>query len=214
MGKIALAYPKIPGSHNAPLSRCVAFEKYDGTNLHWVWDCELGWYAFGTRRDRFDLDESGIEDFCKRHPMLGEAADLFLRTLAEELTTKVQVNYRQARELVAFTEFLGDESFAGAHKQHDPKRLVLIDVSVDARMLPPEEFLDLPEGLPLARVVYQGKLTGRFAEDVRCGRYPVEEGVVCKGEVDGCVWMAKIKTNAYMEKLKKQFSDKWKDYWE
>lgn len=214
MSKIKLAYPKIPGSSGAPLSRCVAFEKYDGTNLHWVWDCELGWYAFGTRRDRFDLDEGGIEGFGKSHPKLGEAAGLFLSTLAEVVTARVHATYTAAKEVVAFTEFLGDASFAGMHKENDPKRLVLIDVSLDGRMLPPEEFLDLLEGLPVARVVYRGKLTGRFAEDVRCGRYSVEEGVVCKGEVDGRVWMAKIKTDAYMEKLKQQFSDKWKDYWE
>ncbi|MEM7559948.1 MAG: RNA ligase family protein [Planctomycetota bacterium] len=137
-----------------------------------------------------------------------------MRTLAEELTARVQANQGAAKEVVVFTEFLGDASFAGMHKENDPKRLVLIDVSLDGRMLPPEEFLELLEGLPVARVVYRGKLTGRFAEDVRCGRYSVEEGVVCKGEVDGRVWMAKIKTNAYMEKLKQQFSDKWEDYWE
>jgi hypothetical protein len=33
-----LYYPKIPGSRNWPGGRCVAFEKYDGTNLHWDWD--------------------------------------------------------------------------------------------------------------------------------------------------------------------------------
>ena len=55
MARIKLAYPKIPGSKNSPFKRCIAFEKYDGTNLHWVWEYELGWYGFGTRRDRFDL---------------------------------------------------------------------------------------------------------------------------------------------------------------
>ena len=40
-----LVYPKIPDSKNCPHEQCVAFEKYDGTNLHWVWEVELGWYA-------------------------------------------------------------------------------------------------------------------------------------------------------------------------
>jgi hypothetical protein len=57
MTRIKLAYPKMPGSKNSPLEKCLAFEKYDGTNLHWVWEPEMGWYAFGTRRDRFDLDD-------------------------------------------------------------------------------------------------------------------------------------------------------------
>jgi hypothetical protein len=28
----------------------VAFEKYDGTNLHRDWDRDFGWHSFGTRR--------------------------------------------------------------------------------------------------------------------------------------------------------------------
>src|SRR6185436_13232387 len=40
-----LHYPKIPGSKDAPDGRCVAFEKLDGTNLHWCWDRDCGWHA-------------------------------------------------------------------------------------------------------------------------------------------------------------------------
>ena len=28
------------------------------------------------------------------------------------------------------------------------------------------------------------------------------------------LWMAKIKTNSYMERLKSEFQDNWKNYWE
>ena len=31
-----LHYPKMPDGKNAPSERCVAFEKLDGTNLHWA----------------------------------------------------------------------------------------------------------------------------------------------------------------------------------
>src|SRR4051812_33479077 len=40
-----LHYPKIPGSRDCPGGRCLAFEKYDGTNLHWDWDRDIGWHA-------------------------------------------------------------------------------------------------------------------------------------------------------------------------
>ena len=50
-----LYYPKMPDSRNAPLTRCWAFEKYDGTNLHWDWDREIGWHRFGTRREAFEF---------------------------------------------------------------------------------------------------------------------------------------------------------------
>ena len=49
-----LYYPKMPASEKAPFGeRCIAFEKLDGTNLHYCWDKDFGWHAFGTRRDQF-----------------------------------------------------------------------------------------------------------------------------------------------------------------
>ena len=67
----------------------------------------------------------------------------------------------------------------------------------------------------IPRIVFQGKFTGQFTEDVRRGRYGVAEGVVVKGGNGGDdVWMAKIKTIAYMEKLKQAFADGWEEYWE
>ena len=69
--------------------------------------------------------------------------------------------------------------------------------------------------MKIARVVYKGKLTGKFIDDVRQGKYSVEEGVVCKGASKaGKLWMFKIKTYSYMEKLKQAFQDDWESYWE
>src|SRR4051794_29413871 len=65
-----------PVAANAPNGRCVAFEKYDGTNLHWVWDREYGWITFGTRRDSFYLDSTGVADFHAAHPGLEETPGL------------------------------------------------------------------------------------------------------------------------------------------
>ncbi len=82
-------------------------------------------------------------------------------------------------------------------------------------MVGPDQFVTDFGHLPIARVVYQGKFTGRFAEDVRTGKYGVAEGVVCKGGKGGPdLWMAKVKTDAYQAKLKAAFADRWEDYWE
>jgi hypothetical protein len=63
--------------------------------------------------------------------------------------------------------------------------------------------------------VYQGRFTGNLTEDVRAGKYPVAEGVVIKGGSGGAdVWMAKVKTNAYLERLRQAFGENWEDYWE
>ncbi len=211
-------YPKIPGSKNCPNSRCIAFEKYDGTNLHWVWDRDFGWHSFGTRRDEFDFSDPGRARFRSAQDQLHESVALFLDVLAAPLERVFhdQERYRTTATVRVFTEFFGPNSFAGLHKTDDPKQLVLFDVSLgDFGIIGPGQFvLDFGK-LPIAKVVYQGRLTGKFADDVRKGRYPVSEGVVCKGGQGGAdLWMAKIKTDAYMQKLKTAFAERWEDYWE
>jgi hypothetical protein len=216
MARIPLIYPKIPGSSEAPLSRCIAFEKYDGTNLHWVWDREFGWITFGTRRDSFHLDETGIREFHREHPGLDEGPALFEADYAQQLEAVFQSHeaYRTTNQATVFTEFFSPGSFAGMHRKGDPRQLILFDVLVDAGMIGPDQFVRDFGHLKIARVVYQGKLTGKFADDVRKGKYGVAEGVVCKGGSGENLWMVKIKTNDYMARLKEAFKERWEDYWE
>jgi len=215
MSKIELAYPKILGSQYAPMKRCIAFEKYDGSNLHWVWEKELGWYAFGTRRSRFDLDDVGIKEFNASHPGLEEAPTIFLESWAENLSRLFcQRDYYDSAEITVFTEYLGENSFAGMHKNNDTKKLVLFDVELASGFMPPDQFVKDFEVFDIARVVYKGKLTGMFVEEVRRGKYNVTEGVVCKGGSGKDLWMVKIKTQTYMDKLKQSFKNNWEDYWE
>lgn len=212
-----LHYPKIPGSGHLPSGRCVAFEKYDGTNLHWDWDRDFGWHAFGTRRDEYNLTEAGIAAFAARHAHLRQAPEVFQGTLAEGIDAVLRGGwYAQFQGFKVFTEFLGPGSFAGLHREDDPKELRLFDVEAEGfGMIGPEPFVRDFGHLPIARVVFRGKLTGTFAEDVRRGRYGVDEGVVCKGGEGGKdLWMVKIKTSAYMDRLKQAMADRWEDYWE
>jgi RNA ligase len=215
MARIQLAYPKMPDSKNCPHQKCVAFEKYDGTNLHWVWEVELGWYAFGTRRDRFDLDDRGIAEFNSAHPGLDEAPEIFRRDFASQLDAIFRANqsYR-CDEITAFSEFFGESSFAGMHKKDDRKQLILFDVQTDRGIVVPEQFIRDFEELNIARVVYRGQLTGKFIDAVREGKYGVAEGVVCKGGSADNLWMVKVKTYAYMQRLQQAFRDDWKNYWE
>jgi hypothetical protein len=213
-----LHYPKIPGSRHCPDGRCVAFEKYDGTNLHWEWEREFGWHSFGTRRDEFTLTRIGIEQFVQAHAHLSECVEVFRAHLADGIE-KVFIDvarYREFTSLKVFTEFFGPNSFAGLHKADEPKQLVLFDVMAETfGFIGPESFVADFGHLGSARVVYRGKLTGKFCDDVRQGRYDVAEGVVGKGGRGGAdLWMVKIKTYAYLERLKAAFADKWEQYWE
>src|SRR5437588_5102090 len=104
-----LHYPKIPGSRGCPNGRCLAFEKYDGTNLHWDWDRDFGWHAFGTRRDAFNLTEQGGRQFADAHPGLEDCAELFRATLADGLERVFRENeaYAGFGAFKAFTEYRG-----------------------------------------------------------------------------------------------------------
>jgi RNA ligase len=213
-----LYYPKIPGSRNCPDGQCIAFEKYDGTNLHWDWDRDFGWHAFGTRRDVFNLTAVGIEDFQHKHQQLSECIEVFQQIWAVELERIFNDNpqYQAVQEIKVFGEFLGANSFAGLHRSTDSKEFRPFDVLLDGSgFSSPTQFVNDFQHLEIARVVYRGKLTGKFTEDVRSGKYNVDEGVICKGGTGGDdLWMVKIKTNAYMSKLQQAFADRWEDYWE
>jgi len=185
-----LHYPKMPDSRRASGGRCTAFEKYDGTKLHWEWDRDFGWHSFGARRAAFNLTESGIAQFALAHAHLRECADVFRATLADALEKVFRDNPNYARfdSTKVFTEFFVTNSFVGLHKSDDPKRLVLFDVWAEPfGMVGPEPFVaDFgPLGSGVARVVYRGKLTGAFVENARTGKYDVAEGVVCKGGAGG-----------------------------
>ena len=220
MAKIPLVYPKIPNSEACLLNNCIAFEKYDGTNLHFVWKRNHGWIGFGTRRDRFSNNNKGIKQFNAAHPELTGVLNVLRNKTDLELFSYDHPSYKSCNDIIVFMEYHGPNSFAGQHDPKDIKRLTLIDVMTDGtEIIPPQQFLDdfMAHGVErfdIAKVIYKGKYSGQFSEDVRNGKYPVNEGVVCKGIIDNKVYMCKIKTNAYMNKLQTQFKDNWKDYWE
>jgi hypothetical protein len=213
-----LHYPKIPSAAGCPGGRCVAFDKIDGTNLHWSWDRDFGWHAFGTRRDEFNLTEAGVRLFHQAHPGLEDCAELFRASLAGPLEAvfRAHPGYLAFAAFKAFTEYAGPHSFAGQHQPGDPRELILFDVFAEGfGLLGPEQFLADFGDLKVPRVVFQGRFSGRLTEDVRAGRYGVAEGVVVKGGSGGSdLWMVKIKTLAYQEKLKHAFAGAWRDHWE
>lgn len=114
-----LQYPSILGASKAPIGKsCVAFYKYDGSNLRWEWSPKKGWNKFGTRRQMFDSSALVFRD----------AIPLFMDTLADEIVRRTkQINGKIVR-ITAFTEFFGPNSFAGQHVEDDVKELKLFDV--------------------------------------------------------------------------------------
>jgi hypothetical protein len=198
-------YPEIPGSKKAPLGKpCIAFYKYDGSNLRWEWSPKRGWHKFGTRTELFD----------PMHPLWGQAIPLF-EPIKDDIVQRVRESewtLRGIQRITAFTEFFGPSSFAGTHVEDEPKELRLIDIYLHKRgMVSPRWFVNAFGDAPYAaQVVYQGNLNKEFINDVHAGKYPVWEGVVAKGED----FRVKIKTEAYMLKLKEVYGLKWERFGE
>jgi hypothetical protein len=176
---------------------CIAFYKYDGSNLRWEWSLKRGFYKYGSRTQLFDQTS---EQF-------GEAIPLFQDLMAKDIANIVTDEYGRTERIIAFTEFFGENSFAGTHVLEDKKHLILFDVSVYKKgFIEPRKFVKMFGACPwTAKVVYEGNMNIPFIEDIRNGKYPVYEGVICKG--DG--WSAKIKTLEYLERLKNTFPDTW-----
>ena len=206
-------YPKIPNTKDAEGRKhfgdfCFAFYKYDGSCLRFEWSKKRGWFKFGTRRRLFDQTD---KDF-------GCAIEVFMQNHAEDLERvfRDNKNYNRFDKFVVFAEFFGPNSFAGLHKVNDPKELRIIDVAqIKKGIIGPKQFIKDFGHLNIAELIYQGKMTGNFTQGVRDGKYPVDEGVVCKGGEDHKLWMMKIKTTDYLKRLKEVFQgNEWKNYWE
>ena len=203
-----IEYPSIMSSAKAPREPCIAFDKLDGSNVRVKYTGNKGFHLFGSRTQMFD----------KGHPFLGAAVDIFYRDFENPLVDLIEDNFPNEREVIAFLEFFGDQSFAGWHEPNDPtKRLVCFDIMVgnkNRKFLMPQEFVKLTEKYKVTapRVMYVGNLNEQLITDVRSGKYAVTEGVVCKGTQKtgahrGGIWMCKIKTQAYLDKLFNRYGD-------
>jgi hypothetical protein len=192
----------------------VAFDKLDGSNVRAEWDRKKGWHQFGSRRRLLDPSQ----------PFLGQAIRLILDTYADGLAKAFTDDpaLRGPKEATAYFEFLGPRSFAGLHDpadlgvpQNEPFRVVLIDVNLHKRgFVTADQFVERFGQLDIPRVVHRGELTREFIQDVRAGRFGTGEGVVCKGGEGHGRWMAKVKTDAYLQRLRAFFQDEWRLYWE
>ncbi len=200
------SYPHILGPSKAPNLPCIAFYKYDGSNLRWEWTRKRGWFKFGTRTRLFNEFD---EDF-------GQAVPLFFNGLSDQIDKKIKSKYRNAEKVTVFTEFFGPSSFAGNHLSDETKELRLFDICIHKKgLISPREFINNFGHLDFsAKVIYEGNLNKQFIKDVQNGKYPVYEGVVCKGGEGHKLWMRKIKTLEYMTRLEGSFGLEWDNYWE
>ena len=185
-----LQYPSILSWRKSPLGNpCLAFVKYDGSNLRFEYSPKRGWSKYGTKNHLFDKSDTTY----------GPAIDIFHQTMGDSILEKVQLVYgKKIERITAFAEMFGPNSFAGVHNIDDPKELKLFDVFVFKKgFIPPKKFVELWNNEPYAaKVKYEGNMTKPYVQDVI--ENGTGEGVVCKGNG----WSAKIKTKHWMNELR------------
>jgi hypothetical protein len=192
-------YLEIQGPNKAPRQYCIAFDKYDGSNIRAEWTRKRGWDKFGSRKVLMD----------ETHP-LGDAIDIFLNTYGDDLEKifKKDKLFRNCQNVTVFGEYFGPNSFAGWHDPDDEKEIVLFDISIHKKgMMSPRDFVKMFGHLKIPKIIYEGNFNESFIQDVKDGKYPVIEGVVAKGNLPHGksphnLWMAKVKTKTWLDKLK------------
>jgi hypothetical protein len=173
-----------------------AFDKLDGSNIRVEWTPKGGFTKFGARRRLLDPNEEP----------LGEAV-----TLINELTGEIGKRLKKERvqKATCYFEFYGDNSFAGSHEDEE-HRVVLFDIDFFKKgLIPPKDFIKLTEGLPVPEMVYHGNANGDFIKSIIEGTHPgvTDEGVVCKYLDKKITKMFKIKSKAWIDRLKHHCQD-------
>lgn len=196
-------YPSIVNSNALPRSfvphDMYVFAKLDGSNLRFEWSKKSGWYKYGTRTRLFDHTDE----------IFGPAINIFQDTLACPLD-EIFKNQRY-ESAVVFAEFYGKNSFAGLHDPTENKFLSLIDVAPYKKgILGPKEFVDLFGHLNIAKFLGVYFWDQDFIQEVRQGKFLDDafEGVVGKSGKDHKLFMAKAKTQAWVDKVKERYGDK------
>lgn len=184
-------YPTIPKQIFD--TQIFAFDKLDGSCIRAEWTRKNGFSKFGSRKRL--LDESD--------PILGEAIGIFKEHHEETLARLfTKARYEKA---TAFLEFFGENSFAGYHEDEDHK-LVIFDVHVYKKgLLLPQDFLKLVEGhVETPDLLHFGKASAPFVESVKKSTLEAMtfEGVVCKGERKQRPVFFKVKSEAWLQRLK------------
>ncbi len=188
------SYPSIAAStgQNFRAFKAHVFDKLDGSNLRWEWWGKRGWYKFGTRSRLFDESD----------PDFGPAIEIFMRDFADPLAKYARKE--RWSSCVAFTEFWGENSFAGVHDPKDQKNLTLIDLNVYKKgFVDPRRFVELGSIVPTANYLGYFNWTRGLVETVRNGELDVTfEGVVGKCMNGRKRIMAKAKTQAWVDKVR------------
>ncbi len=218
-----LQYHSILGSKQTPLGFSgEVFYKYDGSNIRFEFNHKTGWSKFGSRTQMID----------EKTQLLGQSIALFRENIEETLNDILKQylgkNYKNTDKITVFCEFFGPHSFAGYHDESDQFELKLFDIYLSKKgFIIPKDFIEITKNHSFAaKHLFSCNFNQELIEKVRknecVGRddkaISLDEGIIFKGvarEINkhgNHVWMSKIKTQDYLDKLKSKFNDKWTQF--
>jgi hypothetical protein len=170
-----------------------AFDKLDGNNIRAEWSSKRGFYKFGSRNQLID----------EKNKQFGEAVTLIHDKYESDLAMVFKEN--RWRDVICFFEYYGPSSFAGQHIDSEQKTVTLFDVNpYEEGILEPRIFIKLFGHLEIPKVLYEGKANFSFVSKVKSSALNgmTFEGCVCKGCDNGRLIMFKIKSTAWLNKLR------------
>ncbi len=170
-----------------------AFDKLDGNNIRAEWNSKRGFYKFGSRNQLIDENSKP----------LGNSIPIIREKYEEDLAMIFKEN--KWRDVICFFEYHGPNSFAGRHIEDETQTVTLFDVNPYKRgMMEPREFIRTFQHLDIPNVLFEGRVNSIFVDKVKNSTLKgmTFEGVVCKGVNKNQVVRFKIKSKAWLEKLK------------
>lgn len=174
------------------------FDKIDGSNIRAEWNAKKGFYKFGSRTQLIDENTKTF----------GESISIIKQKYENDL--ELVFKEQKWRDVVCFFEFYGPNSFAGTHQETDQKTVTLFDVNIYKQgMLPPKDFIKIFGHLDIPKVLYEGKINTTLFDKVKQSTLSgmTHEGVVAKGVDKGHTVMFKIKSQAWLDNLRKLCGD-------
>jgi hypothetical protein len=191
-------YPSIPYWDKGIFGNyCYCFDKLDGSNIRVEWDNKLSKKSTSTY---------GFKKFGTKNSMIGNV-NHFMNKYSTHLDEIFRTDklYRHSKIITVYLEYFGINSFAGLHEKTDEKDLILFDVQrFQKGFVSPSKFINDFGVLGIPSIVYEGEYNEDLIEKVRNNNLGKKliEGVVAKGSEDQEVWMAKIKTNEWLQNIK------------
>jgi hypothetical protein len=179
------------------------FDKIDGSNFRAEWNRKLSKKTYFTK---------GFGKFGTRNEMIKnvnnpfiEAANIFKDKYSETLDKIFNENklFRGIDTITVYGEFFGPSSFAGIHNWKEDHDLIIFDMFLYKKdFLKPRDFIDIFGHLDIPKLVFQDILDEKIIKDIVANVYRLKEGLVLKGVIENKVFMVKVKTKQWLDKIR------------